>query len=243
MTKQPNTTGRATEAVAALARRHAAVGVSAYASKNARLTGVRRRAQAGADGWCILRTNGRRTLALAASLNRAGIEAWTPQEVRKRRLPRSRSFREYDEAIVPSFVFVRSSCLADVLRALAQPINEHPPFSVFQFAGRAPVIADGEMADLREREDHARGAYLAAQERARQAELRAIRKSIRPDVAVGSAVQLNGGAYAGLRGVVEKVNGGDAIVRISPTFAPKVASWLLIDADVETHLSPMSAAA
>ena len=66
------------------------------------------------DRWCILRTSGARTLALADLLTRAGFEAWSPRKTLKRmkpgvkpRLDGTRPTIEIDTPILPTFVFAR----------------------------------------------------------------------------------------------------------------------------------------
>ena len=110
-------------------------------------------------GWCILRTSGARTLALAASLNDAGLEAWTPLRTFKRlrsgkssRIDGKRITVEVDAPILPSFVFARIAHLLDLEHASRDPRSRHPAFSVFHHAGRIPVIADRDVAGLQEAE-------------------------------------------------------------------------------------------
>ena len=192
------------------------------------LSDVRRRDRRDRQGWCILRTNGRRTLALVKSLNAVNIEAWSPHHVVKRRTARHKPMREHDEPITPSFVFVRASCLEDVMRALALPNSPHPSFSIFQHAGRAPVIADLEMGHLRHIETQARLAHEAEKERAS----RAARRALRRDVSIGSIVRLSEGAYAGLSGVVEEASPNQAVVCFNGMWRVAVASWLFVGAEV-----------
>lgn len=171
------------------------------------------------SGWCILRTNGRRTLRLAQSLIDAGIEAWTPRAVQKRRLSRVHmGVREVEQPIMPSFVFARARYLPDLVSILGLPNNPHPSFTIFQHAGRAPVIADGEIAILR-----------AVEERGK----RDRRRAQRPAIEVGASVSPTEGAFAGLHGVVEMVKGKIAVVRFSDTFALKVETWMLIGDQIE----------
>ena len=171
------------------------------------------------SGWCIVRTNGRRTLRLAQSLNDVGIEAWTPRTVHRRRLSRIHmGYRDVDAPIIPSFVFVRGRHLSDLLGILAAPNHSHPPFSIFQHAGRAPVIADRDIAHLQ-----------AAEEKGR----RARRKAQRRAVSIGEQVKPVTGAFAGLIGIAEKVGGNQAVVCFNEHFRVKVSTWLLIEDDVE----------
>ena len=171
------------------------------------------------NGWCILRTNGRSTLRLAQSLNDVGIEAWTPRGVHKRRLSRVHmGVREVEQPIIPSFVFARARHLPDLLRALALPTSPHPSFSIFQHAGRAPVISDKDIANLQDAEERGK---------------RARRKTQRHTVPVGAEIKPSKGAFAGLVGIVEQVDGNVAVVCFSDFFRVKVATWLLIDDDVD----------
>lgn len=110
-------------------------------------------------GWCILRTSGARTLALAASLNAAGLEAWTPLRTFKRER-RGKSARtdgrritvEVDAPILPTFVFARVVHILDLESASKDPRSPHPPFSVFHHTGRIPLIADRDVVGLQEAE-------------------------------------------------------------------------------------------
>lgn len=170
-------------------------------------------------GWCILRTNGRRTLRLAQSLTDAGIEAWTPRTVQKRRLSRVHmGFREVEQSMVPSFVFARACHLADLMAILASFNSPHPAFSIFQHAGRAPVIADREIGHLR-----------AAEERGK----RDRRKAQRHTIAVGTMVKPDEGAFAGLEGVVVGMSGKDAVVCFGGHLLFHVATWLLVSEEVQ----------
>ena len=119
---------------------------------------------------------------------------------------------------MPSFVFARSCHLADLLRALALPTSPHPSFSIFQYAGRAPVIGDAALGRLR-----------AAEEKSK----RDRRKTQRRAVAVGEDVRLTEGAFAGLDGVVVEVKGKVAVVNFGGGINFSVATWLLIDEDSE----------
>ena len=171
------------------------------------------------NGWCILRTTSRSTLRLAQSLNNEGIEAWTPRAIQKRRVSRIHmGFREVEQPIMPSFVFARSRYLADLLHALALPTSPHPSFSIFQHAGRAPVIGDASLSRLR-----------AAEEKSK----RDRRKTQRRAVAVGEQVRPTEGAFAGLDGVVVEVKGKVAVVNFGGGINFSVATWLLIDDDSE----------
>ena len=115
-------------------------------------------------GWCILRTGGPRTLRLAESLGKAGIEAWTPRRTYKRPVPGAkprldgvRPMQELDTPILPTFVFVRAVHVGQVEaieRDQANPhiASRHPPFSLWRYHGAVPFIADREIIGLQEEE-------------------------------------------------------------------------------------------
>lgn len=198
-------------------------GVRRYEARQGRLAQVRRRDSAEERGWCILRTNSKRTIKLTESLNAAGIEAWTPRVIRDRRQPR-RARREtpvveaVEEPVIPTFVFARAQFLGDLQRVLALPLSPHPAFSIFQHAGRAPVVSDGELRKLRAIEETNK---------------RARRKEQRHDIAVGLEVAPTEGAFAGLKGVVESVRGKIADVCFNDRWRVKVETWLLLDHHVD----------
>lgn len=167
--------------------------------------------------WCILRTSGARTLRLERSLVGAGFEAWTPKEGQSRKRPRSSSRIDVVVPIAPTFVFVRAERLADVARALAQPVSPHPPFSIFQHAGRIPLVREAALASLR-----------AAEEKAARREKRSHRY-IYPR---GAKVKTDEPAFVGLTGVVEDGDGKHAVVTFGGSFRMKIATWLLRADDV-----------
>lgn len=182
-----------------------------------------------ADAWCILRTSGGRTLPLARSLQAAGIEAWTPIDIQRRRKPRgSKGHYERETAITPTFVFVRAGELDDIRSILRDPARDHPPFSIFQFHGRIPLIAESEIGSLR-----------AAEDRARLRRLRSERKVI----AAGTHVRLTKGGFAGMSGVVEEGNGKFAVVAFGGTWRVKIATFLLNEGGLEGEHVRKNAAA
>ncbi|SEM54568.1 hypothetical protein SAMN05192583_0577 [Sphingomonas gellani] len=132
--------------------------------------------------WCILRTSGGRTLALADFLIAAGLEAWTPRKTFKRDKPgRCRLIDgrkptvEIAAAILPTFVFARARHLPALADMLADPASLHPPFSIFRHAGRIPEVGSAEVQGLRNEE--AAAAELLRQRR--DAESRAEADAVR----------------------------------------------------------------
>jgi transcription antitermination factor NusG len=183
-----------------------------------------------ADGraslWAILRTSAGRTLALAESLERHGIEAWTPSRLLRRRRPRSQKTVELTVPIMPSFVFVRAGHLPALAIAAELPISPHPPFSIFRHAGRIPLVADREVAGARAEED-----------KAREDEARAQAKKHRRIFEKGQRVRVNSDAFTGLEGVVE--DGGDgkfALVAFGGAVSLSISTFLLTPDEVEAAL-------
>lgn len=112
--------------------------------------------------WCILRTSGSRTLALADSLTKAGMEAWTPRRTFKRVKagvkPQANGQRptvEIDAPILPTFVFAREADLSALASAAIAEISPHPAFSIFRHGGRHPIIGHASIAGLQQAEHDA----------------------------------------------------------------------------------------
>jgi hypothetical protein len=165
-----------------------------------------------AADWCILRTSGARTLALAKSLAGAGFETWTPMHVLRRQRPRSKVTIEVDLAIMPTFVFVRANRLADLSAVIAQPVSPHPQFSIFRHFGRYPLIAESEVAGMRKEEERHRLTQL---------------KTKRHVFPKGETVRVTEGPAAGLSGVVQDGDGKFALVAFGGRFRLKIATFLL----------------
>ena len=105
--------------------------------------------------WIILRTSGGRTLRLAEWLREAGFEAWTPRRTLRRQLKSKGVVTrviETEVPILPTFVFARSDDLFRLQALAILPAGQHPGFSIFLHAGRAPEVADGSIAGLRAEE-------------------------------------------------------------------------------------------
>ena len=172
-----------------------------------------------AGDWCILRTSGGKTLALANSLGEAGFEVWTPRYIQVRaKRDHSKLLAdkrvEQEIAITPTFVFARADRIADLVSILAVPVNPHPAFSLFRHAGRIPLIADVEIAGLR-----------LAEERSRIKSRRAKRRAL----VMGQRVKFSTGAFAGMGGEVIKVNrnGKAAMVAFGGGLEVEIEAWQL----------------
>ena len=132
--------------------------------------------------WCILRTGGPRTIALAHSLTEAGIDAWTPKRTYKRVKPGKvrddqgrRITVEMDAPILPTFVFAREIHLSLLARLANDPASAHPAFSVFRYGGRYPLVSDAEVIGLQEAEAEALEAIQAQRDAETREEAERIR--------------------------------------------------------------------
>lgn len=185
----------------------------------------------GEDRWCILRTNGGRTLVLAKSLVSSGIEAWTPTRTDVQRVPRTKGVREREVPIMPTFVFVRARHIDELRRCRSLPNSPHPPFSLFRYAGGIPLIADREISSVREMEDRGREARRLAQQR----DADAARRRVRRHIAAGTSVTVEDAGFSGLSGIVEESDGRFALVCFGGAMRVKVASFLVhVDALEQT---------
>lgn len=174
--------------------------------------------------WCILRTSGGRTLKLARSLSAAGFAVWTPTETVKRRRARSKEEIEIERPIVPTFVFAGEEHLADLVHVLALPLSPHPQFSIFQYAGRVPIVGDHSLSLLRMAEHDAE---------------QKLRKKKRHDFAIGSVVRVQDEpAWQGMSGVVESNDGKRAWVSFGGPIAVEIAAWKLLAHEIQAALEP-----
>ncbi len=102
-----------------------------------------------AGDWCILRTGGPATLRLASSLQDAGIDAWTPTEHIRRRVPRAQTKEWRIAPLAPTYVFVRSIHLADLRQIERAEISPHPRFSIFRYYGETVFVRHAALHPLR----------------------------------------------------------------------------------------------
>jgi hypothetical protein len=174
------------------------------------------------DHWLILRTSSRATIALADCLLRDGYEAWTPVHTFMKRAPRRRELNEVVVPMLPSFAFARAQHIHSLL-ALAESFSKPcPDFSVFHYMNNVPLVSDGELSSLRNLEESCR--QRAAVEK---------RKSNRREILfrAGDAIRINGGAFAGMDGVVENDDGKFAMVSFGGTKV-KIATFLLANDNI-----------
>jgi hypothetical protein len=157
--------------------------------------------------WIILRTAGRSTLPLAASLREDGFGAWTPIERRVVCVPRASAKRHVSLPIMPGFIFAPATHLLELLDLATMPHRPrrgiggskpaHDSFSVFHAQDRIPLIADADLEPLRD------------------AEAVAIPKRKTGDFYRGQSVRVLKGNFAGMIGCIEKSDSHTAHVWLS----------------------------
>ncbi|WP_404711501.1 transcription termination/antitermination NusG family protein [Sphingomonas sp. MMS24-J13] len=214
---------RATKAQASLAAAHAAKPVERFHQRMARLkTAAKHHHPAPVGRWCILRTSRARTLPLAESLVQAGFDAWTPVEEAERRSGRSRAREYVDAPMMPGFVFAREEHIRELLGIIGMHSSPHPSFSIFVHAGRAPLIGDRSMDELRRLET------LAIRKLEDRAKARNSR--VRRDLAIGSTVKVKeDGNFLGMVGVVEACDGRSAMINFGGKQSFKIDTWRLLE--------------
>lgn len=164
-----------------------------------------------AKDWCILRCSSNSTLPLARSLARAGIEAWTPIEQQVRRVPRASVKRTIQVALIPGYLFARTSDMGEVLAIMNSPSKDHRDFRLFKHNGGVPVIPDSQLAPLR---------LLERKSKA---------KAEAPRMKAGDTVRLTDGGFAGMTGTIESMGSNFAMVQIGAFKMPiKVAAYYLL---------------
>lgn len=176
--------------------------------------------------WCILRTGGSSTLRLLHSLNVAGFEAWTPLECQVTRDRKSGARHERMIAVMPTYVFARADRLTDLLLISAEPYTCHPGFSVFKHFDRFPIVAEAELAKLRE------------------VELKAAAKNEPVVFPRGQEVKVRAEGWEGLTGKVAEISKGQWTLVAFPNFSIpiKFATWQLNAVDLQEPDSAAQAA-
>ncbi len=117
-----------------------------------------------ATDWCIIQTSSAGTMALAAALNDAGIEAWTPTGVQVKRVGKCRDRVEQVVPLMPSFVFARYNRIADIMEIARAPapvymawdkverrmvMRGRPHFRLFRHGQIYPAVSDRELDKVR----------------------------------------------------------------------------------------------
>lgn len=161
LTKNPGRVRRNRIAVArtSLSRAYASdpERVKRFEARMAALANIRRRdrEEARPKRWCILKTSPSLTLELSDTLSQSGYQTWTPMEIVKGRLGRSRAPANKLSAMMPTFVFADADRAIDLIRLSLTPRKPHADFSVFRYLDRVGVIADTELEKVRLAEQEA----------------------------------------------------------------------------------------
>lgn len=164
------------------------------------------------DQWCILRMAGPRTLTVTESLKQAGFDVWTPTKAISKRRPRSNDRREIIVPVLPSYAFARASSLNGLMLESLRQVSAHPPFSIFRYCGRVPLISDRALDNLRKIERRNLPEKAA--------------RMFKPN----ERVRITEGGFAGLTGIVKTGKGRFTMVLFPGFTMPiKVASMLLMD--------------
>lgn len=168
--------------------------------------------------WCILRCSSAHTMRLAHSLTDAGISAWSPVEVKSKRVPRANIKRQVVIPLMPSYVFADARKLFDLIELAEAEHKAQPDFRLFRSAERIPLIADCNLDALR----------LTEKKRTVEA---------RKAFTKGETVKLTDGGFTGLTGTVESAQGQFVMVAIPGfNYQLKVAAWCLLREGEETAM-------
>lgn len=170
------------------------------------------------DSWCILRTSGRHTLRLAATLAEDGFEVWTPAETKRIRIPRANVRREVTLPIMPSYIFAKAGHLVDLLQLAAKPVGDS--FSVMRHGERIAMVTDESLQALRRLE----------------AKRALTRKSVRTfEAGVEVVVKIEGGSFAGMRGKVERSDHGHTLICFDQRMTAKIPTSFLDETAVRNE--------
>ncbi|NYD91409.1 hypothetical protein [Sphingomonas melonis] len=213
--------------------------------------------------WFILRTSGGQTLPLMRSLRAAGYDVWTPAKVLRRtvraKTPAGTRTIEADAPILPTFLFAKEEHLVALTGEASDPASQHPAFSVFHRAGKAPIIGGAQITGLQAEEAREQAAIAAIRDAetyqeaqrirmatakteaarrraARAVELAQLRELRGKPMAFAAGAEVtvtNMPAMDGLTGVVEAVNGPAARVQFGNR-SWKIEGWRLLPASQQT---------
>jgi len=170
----------------------------------------------GAKRWLILRTSGRSTLPLAASLAEDGFEVWTPAKSVTIRRARWNVRRDVTVPLMAEFVFAREDYLLDLVNMAEMPERPrrgshpaHAKFSVFYHFDRIPLVEDAALDPLRE----------AEQDAGTLADLNYFQR--------GDKVLVPQGIFGGMSGIVERSDGTHTLVRFGSKLRVKISTFIL----------------
>ena len=168
--------------------------------------------------WFILRMASSDTLGVHRGLTKAGYDTWTPIERRKGKMPRTRTAYDKEFALMPSYVFVNVHHVAEIQHLAMLPPRSIPRFTVFQYNGGIPLIADDQLDALRSEEARLQAVYERACRKGRKG----------PKFNPGQNIRIEEGPFMGMDGVVEDQQGSFTLVNFAGFHAPvKIASILL----------------
>lgn len=185
--------------------------------------------------WCILRCSSCKTLELAASLNEAGYEAWSPVT---REIIRPSDQRTREEIAIPlmaGYVFAPTQHLPALLALWHSPslqfrvwdsekrrmvVKGHPTFRVFR-SGNHQQVPDHELEPLRRLERKPRP------------------KRVERTFSVGDKVRTDDAGFAGLNGTVIAIRGKKVQVSFGNWLSPEMPAWALrpIDDGAQVHVN------
>jgi len=149
------------------------------------------------------------------SLAKAGIEAWTPLALQRKRRPRSDKFLDVTVAVLPTFVFAPERDLAELLGIVHAPVSDHPPFSVFQYGASFPTVRDSALKPLREFEAALQADWDARLEALARVAKRKRNKTAARSYIMGQRVRIDKLAYSGLSGEIKAIrSNGDLVLAI-----------------------------
>lgn len=205
-----------------------------------------------AGQWIVLRTGGTQTLPLVRSLKSAGFDVWAPTKIvfrpdtkQRRRyvLGQRRQYVEKSEAILPGFAFAAARHFDDMAEIAICPLRQHPGFSLWQHAGRAPILPERALSGLREAERDAlalaeemRGVRSRDEARRKRAEqMRTERERVkmlrreRRDFAAGQTVAVTDmPSMEGMVGRIVKSNGKAATVNFGGAIEFEIEAWRIV---------------
>jgi transcriptional antiterminator NusG len=147
-------------------------------------------------------------MRLAASLQEAGVSAWTPTQHVRRRVPRSKSVEHRIAPLAPTYVFVSADHLSELQKTERAAFSIHPRFSIFRHCGAPVFVKHRALHPLR---------VLQQQSYADALPNSGKRPSKRDGAHydVGDRVAFTTGSFAGFEGFVEQSDGFITKVTIS----------------------------
>ena len=163
--------------------------------------------------WIILRCAAASTVPLARSLERQGYEGqiWCPKMNCSDRSGRSRSRKQAEEPLLPTYVFAHADRLSDLMEEQRSPVSNHAPFSVMTLHRRIALVRDRQLDALR------------------LEEAKAAPKQKAPSFPSGTLVRTTEGGFEGVDGFVVSSKGQWSFVEFEGMPVPvKIRTFLLL---------------